>query len=94
MSIILDPSIPPKEIRRNVDHLPQPRIVVGGEMNRWLNITSTVNVQGAVEPDSKIFMCEICDDFETLEGCNTSTYTQFVIGTPPLLRDTSGILFL
>ena len=72
--------------------MPTPRIVVGGEFNRWLNITRTVTVQGAEDPDSSIFMCEVCQNITTFEGCSVSNYTQFTIGSPPVVGDTSGEL--
>ena len=70
--------------------MPPARIIVGGEFNRWLNITRTVIIQGAEDPDSRIFMCEVCQNVTTLEGCSSSNYTQLTVGSPPMVLDTSG----
>ena len=70
--------------------MPPERIIVGGQFNRWLNITRTVNIQGAEDPDSKIFMCEVCIARGTpFEECNTTNYTSRVIGAPPVISSSS-----
>ena len=62
------------------------RISVGGESNRWLNISSIEVVGGAEDPDSKIFMCEVCLNRSTsAEECYTANYTSQVIGAPPYI---------
>lgn len=61
------------------------RFVVGGESNRWLNITQTVASNGSEDPDSKIIMCEVCVDRDTeSESCHTSNFTLYVIDEPKL----------
>ena len=81
---------PAEEILNNENSRPRPRIVVGGQDNRWLNITSTLAVRAAQDPDAKIFMCEVCENLATRTRCSVSNYTQFVVGSPPFLSDTSG----
>ena len=62
------------------------RITVGGDSNRWLNISSVVVVVGAEDPDSKIFMCEVCQNRSTpAEECYTANYTSQIIGAPPYI---------
>ena len=88
-----EPNLPWMEETPNENVMPRPRIVVGGEHNRWLNITPTVSVQGAGDPDSKLFMCEVCESTDR-ENCSISNYTQLTIGSPPTVQDTSGIIML
>ena len=87
---VADPGLPPQKLEPNEDVMPPPRLIVGGEFNRWLNITRTVTVQGAEDPDSNIYMCEVCQNVTTLEGCSAANHTQFTIGLPPVVEDTSG----
>lgn len=62
------------------------RISVGGESNRWLNISSIVVIGGGEDPDSKIFMCEVCLNRSTpAEECYTANYTSQIIGAPPYI---------
>lgn len=69
------------------------RIVVGGESNRWLNISRTVTRQGSEDPDSKIFICEVCENRDTIfERCHTSNYTSRIVGAPPVLTANSSEL--
>ena len=71
--------------------MPPERIIVGGSFNRWLNITGTVIVQGAEDPDQKIFMCTVCVARGTpFEMCHTSNYTSRLIGAPPLINETAS----
>ena len=63
------------------------RITVGGDFNEWLNISSVV-IQGAEDPDSKIFMCEVCTNQSApLQQCYTSNFTLRVIGAPPVISN-------
>ena len=63
------------------------RIAVGGDYNEWLNITSVV-IQGEEDPDSKIFMCEVCTNQSApLKQCYTSNFTLRVIGAPPVISN-------
>lgn len=87
---VADPGRPPQVLEPNDDVTPIPRIIVGGEFNRWLNITRTVTIQGAEDPDSNIYMCQVCQNVTTLEGCTAASYSQFTIGSPPVIDDTSG----
>ena len=69
--------------------IPTARIVVGGPFNRWLNISRVELVRGAEDPDSKIFMCEVCVDRETpSQVCHTANYTNLVTGGPPRIKET------
>ena len=63
--------------------------MVGEDRNRWLNITRTVSIQGPRDPDSKIFMCKVCETADCSDG-NISSYTQLIVGSPPVVQDTSG----
>lgn len=89
--LLVDPGAPPQELEPNDDADPPERISVGGEANRWLNITGTITAQGARDPDRAIYMCNVCENNETsLDNCSSANYTQLTIGTPPLVEDTSG----
>lgn len=89
--IAVDPGDPPQELSPNDGADPPERISVGGELGRWLNISATITAQGARDPDRAIYMCNVCESNETaLEDCSSSNYTQLVIGTPPVVPDTSG----
>jgi hypothetical protein len=63
---------------------------VGGEFNRWLNITRTEIVQGAEDPDSRIYICEVCEGNSTRDNCIAANYTQVTVGTPPDITDASS----
>ena len=67
--------------------MPGQRVIVGGEFNQWLNITRTEIVQGAEDPDSRIYICEVCDNNN---ACSAANYTQVTVGTPPNITDDSG----
>ena len=67
-----------------------PRIKVGGESNRWLNISFVVLIGGVEDHDSKIFMCEVCLNHSTpAEECYTANYTSWLVGAPPNINGTS-----
>ena len=67
------------------------RITVGGEFNRWLNITRVELVGVAEDPDSKIFQCEVCIARGTpFQQCHTANYTNRVIGGPPRINATGS----
>ena len=83
----------PQLLAPNVDVLPPERIIVGGPFNQWLNITGTVIVQGAVDPDNKIFMCTVCmDRGAPSEMCHTANYTSLLVGAPPVINEVSSEL--
>jgi hypothetical protein len=64
-----------------------PRFRVGGLNNRWLNITYVDTVGGAEDPDSKIFICEVCEARATpSEQCSASNFTLKLVGAPPKFR--------
>ena len=64
---------------------------MGGEFNRWLNITRVQVVGGAENPDSKIFQCEVCIARGTpSEECHTANYTNRVTGSPPMILETNS----
>ena len=59
-------------------------LTVGGEFNRWLNLTGVEVAGGARDPDRYIFMCEVCVGRGTqFEECHIANYTNLVIGSPP-----------
>ena len=61
---------------------------MGGPFNRWLNISQIEVIGGAEDPDSKIFMCEVCVARGTpFEECHTANYTNFVTGGPPNITE-------
>ena len=61
---------------------------MGGEFNRWLNITRVQVVGGAEDPDSKIFQCEVCIARGTpSEECHTANYTNYITGSPPMILE-------
>ena len=67
------------------------RIMVGGEFNRWLNISRIEVVGGAEDPDSKIFQCQVCIARGTpFEQCHTANYTNLVTGGNPVVNTTGS----
>ena len=71
----------PQEIPPNQ---PSQRISAGGESNRWLNISQIIVVGGG-DPDSKIFMCEVCLNHSNPdEECHVTNYTSWLVGAPPV----------
>ena len=67
------------------------RITVGGDFNRWLNISQIELVGAAEDPDSKIFQCEVCIARGTpFEQCHIANYTNRVIGGPPVINTTGS----
>ena len=66
---------------------------MGGEFNRWLNISAVEVVGGAEDPDSKIFMCEVCVARGTpFEQCHTANYTNLVTGGAPRVSGTGKLI--
>ena len=87
----VDPEADPTQLAPNDDMDPPHRIIVGGDSNQWLNITRVIVIQGAEDPDSKIFMCQVCEDRDTpSEVCHTSNFTLRVIGVPPTIVQNSS----
>ena len=86
-----DPDQEPQVVPPN-ENMPNERVIVGGDFNRWLNITRTQIVQGAEDPDSRIYICEVCDNSTMPETCSAANYTQLTVGTPPNITDTSSEL--
>ena len=77
----------PQELTPNDGFDPPQRIIVGGDSNRWLNITRVELIGGAEDPDSKIFMCEVCLNRDNPnEECHTANYTSWIIGAPPVIN--------
>ena len=67
------------------------RIVVAGESNRWLNITQTIAVPGAEDPDNKIFTCRIVtSDDEESEALYESSVELRMVGEPPMIIRGNG----
>ena len=71
------------------DHLGFHRIVVGGESNRWLNITQTVAVQGAEDADDKRLTCTVVT---SKGGYYETSYTLLLmtVGAPPVIIRGNG----
>ena len=97
MSQLADPDQEPQELPPNDDAVPPERVIVGGDNNRWLNITRTQVVLGAEDPDSRIYICEVCEnttatDSPDSEICRAANYTQTTIGSPPTINEASGEL--
>ena len=62
------------------------RRVVGGVSNRWLNITGTLIVQGAEDPDLGNYICSACTNIGTpQEMCHNATLTLYLLGSAPEL---------
>ena len=84
-------------VERSTEELPLvrgrvDRHIVTGDFNHTLNITETVAVLGAEDPDSGIYQCEVCfTDLATeLEVCNVSNATLWAIGSPPVINSTGN----
>ena len=69
------------------DRLGFHRIVVGGESNRWLNITQTVAAQGAEDPDDKMFTCTVVT---SKEERYEASFTLMTVGAPPVIIRGNG----
>ena len=69
--------------------LPTARRIVGGEFNRFLNITRTLISQGAEDPDFGRYICSTCIAIGTpQEQCHNATVVLFLVGSPPQLDTT------
>ena len=65
--------------------------IIGGEFDRWLNITGVEIAQGARDPDRAIFRCEVCIGRGTpFESCYAANYTNLVIGSAPMITGDSS----
>ena len=64
-----------------------PRRNIGGEYNHWLNITRTIIVPGAEDPDHGVYTCEACYflDDPIREECHQANVTLQGIGGPPFI---------
>ena len=74
------------EIQPGVD----PRRMVGGEFNHWLNVTRTLLVPGAEDADTGQYACEACYIISTnplVMECHRANITLQVIGGPPFIDD-------
>ena len=58
---------------------------MGGEFNRWLNITRTNIIQGAQDVNQGNYTCEVCIGRGVLPEpiCHTAVSTLLIIGGPP-----------
>ena len=75
-------------MERTPDDQLNERRVVGGPFNRWLNITGTLIVQGAEDPDFGRYICSTCIARDTPEEqCHNATVTLFLVGGPPTLDE-------
>lgn len=63
---------------------PNGRFRIGGEFNRWFNITRTILIAGAGDPHYGNYTCEVCVARGTpLEVCHRARNTLFIAGGPP-----------
>ena len=61
--------------------------VVGGELNRWYNITSAVIIHGAEDTSFGDYICNVCFLRGTpFEECHNATMQLHILGAPPLVR--------
>ena len=70
--------------------------IVGGEFNRWLNITRTNIIQGAQDINQGNYTCEVCigTGFLPEPICHTAVSTLLLIGGPPIITQKgTGKLF-
>ena len=73
----------PAEIVNNPDDNVR---IIGGEFNRWFNITSTIISAQATVPDQGDYICEVCVARDTpFEMCHRGTLTLHLLGAPPEL---------
>lgn len=57
---------------------------VGGEFNRWYNITMASGVDGAEDSTFGDYICMVCIDRDTpFEECHNATMQLYVLGDPP-----------
>ena len=64
------------------------RFRIGGQFNRWLNITSTIISEGAGDPHYGNYTCEVCVSRGTpQESCQESRTTLFIAGAPPDINE-------
>lgn len=61
------------------------RLRAEGELNRYLNITTTNIIRGAEREDNGLYTCTIC----TETGCRSSSVMLFLIGSVPRLDSAS-----
>ena len=65
--------------------------MVGRDSNHWLNITQTVAVPGAEDPDNKIFTCRIVtSDDEESKALYESLVELRMVGEPPMIIRGNG----
>lgn len=63
-----------------------PRLIVGGPFNEWLNITRTLISDSAETADNARYLCEVCIARGTpFEECHTANVTLFIVGGPPFI---------
>lgn len=72
------------------DRLDFQRIIVGGDLNRWLNITQTVAVPGAENPDNKKFTCRIFTASDKSGLYFNSTVDLRMVGESPVIIRGNG----
>ena len=68
--------------------------VVGGQFNRWYNITSAIIVPGAEDPSFGDYTCNVCFLRGTpFEECHNATMQLHILGAPPMLVRSDGELY-
>ena len=67
--------------------------VVGGELNRWYNITSALIAFGAEDTSFGDYICNVCFLRGTpSEECHNATMQLHILGAPPMLVKRDGEL--
>lgn len=73
-------------------------IRIGGEYNRWFNVTGTIIMVGAEDPSFGDYICSVCVDRGTpSQECHNATTTLHILGAPPVLEkpvDNEPVLIL
>ena len=73
------------------DEIETSSTVVGGELNRWYNITSAIIVSGAEDTSIGDYICNVCFSRGTpSEECHNATMQLHILGAPPMLVRSDG----
>ena len=59
------------------------RVYIGGQYNRFLNITRTVVFSSQEDPDFGIYTCRVCVGEGALQMCQDANTTVYLLGSPP-----------
>ena len=76
-----------------LDEIETSSTVVGGELNRWYNITSALIFFAAEDPSFGDYICNVCFSRDTpSEECHNATMQLHILGAPPMLVRSDGEL--